>query len=128
MAYKYHAKRFVEIVIDGESVELEAMIEFTITPYVPAKGPSYASGGQPAEGGHVEDVWCKGIKFPKQAADVKLDLPGWLADTIAEKCDGDSLYREAMEYEDYLEDEAAEYRHQTNIEMRLEALAADFGE
>ena len=94
---KYHTTRIIEIVIDGNSVELEAAIEYTIAPYVPARGPSYASGGQPAEGGHVEDIWCKGVKFVGQAADVKIDCPEWLAETIVEKLDGGSLYDEAIE-------------------------------
>lgn len=35
----------IEITLDGETV-----------PYVPATGPTYASGGQPAEGGYVEGL------------------------------------------------------------------------
>lgn len=43
----------LEITI-GERAILEFEFEFTVSPYVPEQGPSYASGGQPAEGGEVE--------------------------------------------------------------------------
>lgn len=36
--------------------ETEVTVEYTISPYIPATGPSYSSGGEPAEGGEVEIV------------------------------------------------------------------------
>ena len=38
----------------GEEVEVRALIEYTVTPGSPARGPSYASGGEPAEGPEIE--------------------------------------------------------------------------
>lgn len=38
---------------EGEA-EIELQVTYSVTPYVPAQGPTYASGGQPAEGGEVE--------------------------------------------------------------------------
>ncbi len=34
--------------------EVEVDFEFTCSPYIPEQGPTYSSGGQPAEGGEVE--------------------------------------------------------------------------
>ena len=128
MATKYHATRLLEIVMGGASIEIEAALEYTIAPYVPAQGPSYDSGGQPAEGGGVEDIWVKGIKYaaPGGAADAsKPDCPEWLADWIIAEVDGDELYQEAMEHDNAERDEAAEMRHESYREMR--ALNEDLG-
>jgi len=34
--------------------EIAVAIHYTIIPYIPEQGPSYACGGQPAEGGYAE--------------------------------------------------------------------------
>lgn len=38
------------------SFEIEIALSGTVVPYRPATGPSYASGGDPEEGGYAEDV------------------------------------------------------------------------
>lgn len=37
---------------DGEDFELE--VEADLSPFIPATGPTYSCGGQPAEGGEIE--------------------------------------------------------------------------
>lgn len=39
---------------NGDGEEVEIVIHYTIVPYIPEQGPSYACGGQPAEGGYAE--------------------------------------------------------------------------
>lgn len=114
---RYHATRLVEIVLDGESLEIEADIEFTIEPYSPGWfDPRY--GGEPPSGGGCNDVWCKGVKFGSVDADApKPDCPEWLSDWIASTVDGDGLYQEAMEQIAYERDEAADFKRR---EMRDE--------
>jgi hypothetical protein len=76
----------------GASVEVE--VEFTVSPIIPARGPSYASGGQPAEGGEVEITAIKPyVKEDRKRA--YLDAPGWLADLLAECIDTDELLANA---------------------------------
>lgn len=52
-------------------VEIELEIEGTYIPHVPERGPSYCSGGEPAEPAHIEDakilsIWTEvhGTKEP----------------------------------------------------------------
>lgn len=128
MADKYYAMRTLEIIMGGSGLEIEAQLEFTVQPYVPEQGPSYASGGQPAEVGGVEDITVKSIKYagkPGAADAPKPDCPGWLEDWIIAEVDGDELYQEAMEHEDARRDEAAEMRHESYREMR--AINEDLG-
>ena len=42
---------------DSEDIELEAIFEGSLVPYRSATGPSYSSGGDPAEGGYCEDEY-----------------------------------------------------------------------
>lgn len=42
-------------------IELNATVTGNYIPYVPATGPSYSSGGEPAEGGFCEDVAIDGL-------------------------------------------------------------------
>ena len=50
---------------DGET---EIEVEYTTTPFVPATGPTYACGGQPAEGGEVEIIKAWWVPDPTGAA------------------------------------------------------------
>jgi hypothetical protein len=69
-----------EIEIVGLTMIVEYVFKITSHAY-PATGPSYASGGEP--GGPAEfEIEVLGIAFPKQHADVELELPTWLKDTI----------------------------------------------
>lgn len=59
---------------NDEGEEVAIFIHHTIVPFVPEQGPSYACGGQPAEGGYceIEQVLDgDGVEFiltPKQRA------------------------------------------------------------
>lgn len=98
----YRAMRIVEITVDGETLALEADLEFTIEPYVPERGPSYASGGEPASGGGIEDIRCTAVRPIGDAAIGRIECPKWLADWIAAHVDEIALCNEAAE------DDAAE--------------------
>lgn len=39
---------------DDEDIELE--IEYSVSAYYPARGPSWSSPGEPAEGGEIEEL------------------------------------------------------------------------
>lgn len=43
----------------GDWLTLELDLEYTLDPYDPGCGPSYASGGEPPSGGGVADLACK---------------------------------------------------------------------
>ena len=97
MTTKHRATQYLEILLGGNSVEVEADLEFTFQPGEPEQGPSYASGGQPAEPAHVEDVWCKGIKFSGRDFLSILEMPVWLREWIAENADREALAESAVE-------------------------------
>jgi hypothetical protein len=42
------------LTVSVADTEIEVEVKFTSSPFVPEQGPSYSSGGQPAEGGEVE--------------------------------------------------------------------------
>lgn len=58
--------------------EIEVEVDFTLSPRVPEQGPTYASGGQPAEGGEIAiveaNIWI---------ADKIHPCPDWLSAIIA---------------------------------------------
>lgn len=136
MSKTYHATRTLEIILDGESLEIEAAIEFTVEPYSPGWfDPRY--GGEPPSGGHVDEARCKSIAIPARKAKiapadhptpgavleparprVALDCPAWLSDWIKEKLDQAALYDEAMEREEYDRESAAEMRAEEAREDR----------
>lgn len=79
-------KRTTTLSIDIAGTEIEVEIEFTVSPYIPEQGPSYASGGQPAEGGEVEILsatlsiegkWC-GLDTVTHTS-----APDWLVNILA---------------------------------------------
>lgn len=39
---------------DDDEIELE--VDYCVSPYYPATGPSWSSPGEPAEGGEIEDI------------------------------------------------------------------------
>lgn len=86
---KVYKQAFIER--DGEEFELE--VEADVSPFIPATGPSYYSGGEPAEGGEVEieRITHNGVDI--QLTDEEL---GAVAVYIAENLVGD-------EFDDYPE-------------------------
>lgn len=73
----------MEASVDIAGEELIVEYVFKITSHgCPATGPSYSSGGEPAEGAEFE-IEVLGARFPKQHADVPdPELPGWLKDVL----------------------------------------------
>lgn len=39
-----------------DDADIELDVEYSISPYYPARGPSWSCAGEPAEGGEVEDM------------------------------------------------------------------------
>ena len=68
---------------DADEVEREYVVTYTISKGYPATGPSYASGGEPAEPPEVEliDVTCDGLPFASAEHD------DWFVHQIAEQHD-----------------------------------------
>ena len=77
---------------------------FKITAHsAPESGPSYASGGEPAEPAEFE-IEVLGLRFPKQHADIpELSMPEWLKNILithlAERGDINEIVQRS-EYED----------------------------
>ncbi len=55
---------FTTTIERGED-EIELAVIYDVTPFIPATGPTYDCGGQPAEGGEIEiiSVRSNGAKF-----------------------------------------------------------------
>ena len=91
-----------DVVIGGQSLIVEFEIKITAHGH-PATGPTYSSGGEPAEAAEFE-VAVYGARFPKQHADVpELELPQWLKDLLEthlmERDDINDI-AQRMDYED----------------------------
>ncbi len=94
--------------VDILGVTMEAEYEFDITSR--GCGPSgptrYSSGGEDGEPAEF-DITILGLKFPKQDADVYLDIPEWLKDMLdthlAERDDINEIVQQAA-MEDVSED------------------------
>lgn len=75
MSDKYSHTSMVSI---GSS-EVEVEFDYTVSPFIPEQGPSYASGGQPAEGGELEITEAR-VRLPlvgdKKTASEK--VPDWM--------------------------------------------------
>lgn len=95
----------------GEAL-VELTVEYEFTPGTPARGPSYASGGEPAEGPEVEIVSARATN-PKDAGQ-GFALPNWLLDQLQAD---DYLYEELVRNAE--EDRGAE--HDAALEARAEA-------
>lgn len=88
--------------LEREPVSYELEIHYTYHPYVPARGPSYASGGEPEEYAFVEidRVECDQVNGPFELTDAEEEgALDWLL------CEAqDELIARA--------DDAADYRYQ----------------
>lgn len=62
------SKHSITAIYNPDDVEIEVRIGFTLHPYVPMRGPSYASGGEPEEPASIE--------FDRVE---KRTLDGWIA-------------------------------------------------
>ena len=87
-------------------ITISVCVSATIVPFVPAQGPTYDSGGQPAEGGYCEDVQ---VKMRSTDGKTELDITHMLSKEEIEGL-GEELYEKAkVESRDvYLWDENEE--------------------
>jgi hypothetical protein len=78
---RHTAELKFEMVLGNSTLPITAYITFDIKRGVPAQGPSYASGGQPAEPAEIDyqqvEIEVKGEKCFKRAP-----APEWLASFI----------------------------------------------
>lgn len=73
---KHSTTVYVTLGIANEDVEVE--IDYTMSPHIQEQGPSYASGGQPAEGGEIE-IQSATILIPTWDKKIeRQDAPLWL--------------------------------------------------
>lgn len=86
--------------LDREHLSYELEIHYTYHPYVPARGPSYASGGEPAEDAFVEidRVECDQVNGPFELTDAEEeDALDWLLgeaqDELMARADDAADYR-----------------------------------
>jgi hypothetical protein len=88
--------------LEREPVSYELEIHYTYHPYQPARGPSYASGGEPEEYAFVEidRVECEQGMRPFELTDAE------------EECLLDWLLGEAQDELIARADDAADYRYQ----------------
>lgn len=94
-------------------IDMEVEWDYTITTHGNGgTAPSLTYPGDPPEPAEF-DIEILGLKFPKQAADVHLDLPDWLKDAltthllerddinaIVQQADQDRAYDHDYDYED----------------------------
>jgi len=87
-------------------ITLYAFATGTVVPFIKAQGPTYDSGGQPAEGGYCEDVQ---VKMRSTDGKTELDITHMLSKEEIEGL-GEELYEKAkVESRDvYLWDENEE--------------------
>lgn len=103
--------------------EQECEIVFTFLKGAPEQGPSYASGGQPADPDEIEFVGARPIIDGKPSiysgafADMQMETLGELARDWLESEDGQAAAYEAVRDDD---DAAREYAAEMRAEMRRE--------
>jgi hypothetical protein len=85
-----------EIAMCGKSVELVARIKFKYQPGEPEQGPSYASGGQPAEPASCEVLGLYRLTINGDARK-SLECPAWLSELIIADLTDDELFEAAKE-------------------------------
>ena len=102
----------VELIIDGNSVEVVATIQFSTTPYDPGRISGPPEKCYPPEGGEIDGPTVVALVFPavwkrvphgtvvgKVRDEIKIDCPDWLAETIIENVSDDTL-NEAVDFDD----------------------------
>ena len=114
---------------DRDTLELVARVKFKYHPGSPEVAPTYAHGGLPADGYEVDAVEIVSLHMDFGGGKFEsLPLTKELCDWIAETVDHDTLAESAEEDREAERDEAAEYNHADNREMRLARLYADCGD
>jgi hypothetical protein len=81
----------------GEDHELDAIIVFTFSPGAPERGPSYASGGEPAEAPEIEIKKITLCIDPPNMnkSEAWIDAPDWLGRLLS---DDDELFLQMCEH------------------------------
>lgn len=107
------SKHHITAIHDPDGAETEVRITFTLHPYVPMRGPSYASGGEPEEPACVEFDSVQMFVLGQW-----VDAPK-LAEWAEEYLHGDG---EADAFETAYDDHIAgqEYAAEARAEMRAE--------
>ena len=106
MRTKHTAKTAMTLELAGSEIVREVQVRFTYLPGAPEQGPSYASGGQPAEPDEVEIDAILVAGLPRLT-----ELPEWMVSAF--EADAEILYwlrNEAVEDLAARADEAAEMK------------------
>ena len=86
---------------EGEA-DIELEVTYSVTPYIPAQGPTYACGGQPAEGGDVELISVKLGGEEETLTDAEEDaLIAVCEKRAAEDCADEAAAEADYRYEEY---------------------------
>ena len=104
----------IEVCFNGYVLIVEAHIDFTFHPAVPAKPPSSASGGDPPEGARVE---IDNLEFLVEGAPV--ELPPWLLSFIEDNIDDDELVEDAVRDIEAEKDEVADFKRRQMRDDKL---------
>ena len=115
MSKTYTHTTWVEIA----NKEVKLVIGFTVSPIIPASGPTYASGGETESGGEIEIV---SAELHDAGGLPPFEAPGWLTDILREDEDLKERLFEGCRDEIYGEDE--DYADRRYDEMRDEQVAA----
>jgi hypothetical protein len=97
----------VELIIEGNSVEIVATVQFTTTPYDPGISIGPAEKCYPPEGGEIEDVEITALVLPEishgrehqSRPEIKLECPAWLAEAILANVNDNTLI-EAVDWDE----------------------------
>lgn len=113
---------------DEPTAEVEVEVSYTLTPGCPEQGPSYASGGQPAEYPAIDDIRLEKVEGKPRPWGM---YSGYIAnedDEFATECiekiEGSERHLEAMineasERDASDEDDARERRHEDQRDRAL---------
>lgn len=98
--------------MEGE-VEIALQVTYSVTPFIPEKGPTYSCGGQPAEGGEVEVISVTLDGHEETLADAEEEL-------IQQAC-------EERAADDWAEEEwaRADYEYERRRDERMEREQTD---
>lgn len=69
---------------------IEIRIEGEISPFIPAQGPTYSCGGQPAEGGEIEDYKIFNAATGAEIEDPNGDILDSVMDDVLEAISEDA--------------------------------------
>lgn len=98
---------------DRDSLEIVAGVKFKFHPGAPACGPSYASGGEPADPCEVDAITVESLAIDLGGGKTApLPLTQALCEWIAETADKETLAESAQNDRDAARDAAREYEYE----------------